>query len=167
MLFRSNEYDCAGLSSDEKENLYYNPALQSYVDSNYSDAVFKFNQYLSKYPNGKFSQDAHFYAGNACLRLKDTLSALPHYEAYLEGPTASFFEAVSYKISTYYYDQKNYSKAIVYYLKLEQYAAKANNITAAKIGLMRCYFLTKDYDHAQQYGAEVKNTMGKIGRAHV
>ena len=156
----ANEYDCAGLSSDEKENLYYNPALQSYVDSNYSDAVFKFNQYLSKYPNGKFSQDAHFYAGNACLRLKDTLSALPHYEAYLEGPTASFFEAVSYKISTYYYDQKNYSKAIVYYLKLEQYAAKANNITAAKIGLMRCYFLTKDYDHAQQYGAEVKNTMG-------
>jgi tetratricopeptide (TPR) repeat protein len=27
----ANEYDCAGLSSDEKENLYYNPALQSYV----------------------------------------------------------------------------------------------------------------------------------------
>ena len=156
----ANEYDCAGLSTDEKENLYFNPALQSYVDSNYVEAIPKFNQYLSKFPNGKFSQDAHFYAGNACLRLKDTLAALPHYEAYLAGPTASYFEPVAYKIATYYYEKKNYESALINYIKLEQYAAKPNNINAAKIGLMRCYFLLKNYKEANTYAQQVRMTGG-------
>ncbi|MEY3048471.1 MAG: hypothetical protein RL365_509 [Bacteroidota bacterium] len=156
----ANEYDCAGLSADEKENLYFNPALQSYVDSNYVEAIPKFNQYLSKFPNGKFSQDAHFYAGNACLRLKDTLAALPHYEAYLAGPTASYFEPVSFKISAYYYEKKNYESARSYYLKLEQYASKPNNINAAKIGLMRCEFLLKNYQEAKNYAKQVREISG-------
>jgi tetratricopeptide (TPR) repeat protein len=156
----ANEYDCAGLSADEKENLYFNPALQSYVDSNYSDATLKFTQYLTKYPNGKFSQDAHFYAGNAYLRLKDTLHSLPHYEAYLEGPVASYFEPVAYRISAYYYERKDYEKAAAYYSKLEQYAAKPANINAAKIGLMRCAFLRKDYKTAQNYANQVREIPG-------
>ncbi|MEY4128245.1 MAG: hypothetical protein RL737_2434 [Bacteroidota bacterium] len=156
----ANEYDCAGLSADEKENLYFNPALQSYVDSNYVEAIPKFNQYLSKFPNGKFSQDAHFYAGNACLRLKDTLAALPHYEAYLAGPTASYFEPVAFKISAYYYEKKNYESARIYYLKLEQYASKPNNINAAKIGLMRCEFLLKNYQEANNYAKQVREISG-------
>ena len=156
----ANEYDCAGLSADEKENLYFNPALQSYVDSNYADAVPKFNQYLSKFPNGKFAQDAHFYAGNACLRLKDTLGALPHYEAYLAGPTASYFEPVAYKVSAYYYEKKAYETAKTYYAKLEQCAAKPNNINAAKIGLMRCLFLLKEYQEANNYANQVRQIGG-------
>jgi tetratricopeptide (TPR) repeat protein len=156
----ANEYDCAGLSADEKENLYYNPALQSYVDSNYSDAILKFNQYLAKFPAGKFSQDAHFYAGNACLRLKDTLAALPHYEAYMEGPSASFFEGVAYKLAAYYYEKKNYEKGLLYYSKLDLYASKPNNINSAKIGLMRCNFLLKNYAEAKNYAKQVRETAG-------
>lgn len=156
----ANEYDCAGLSSDEKENLYFNPALQSYVDSNYSEAIAKFNQYLGKFPNGKFSQDAHFYAGNACLRIKDSLAAFPHYEAYLAGPTASYFEPVAYKIATYYYEKRNYNDALIYYLKLEQFAAKPNNINAAKIGLMRCCFLLDKYQDANSYAQQVLSIGG-------
>ena len=156
----ANEYDCAGLSADEKENLYFKPALQSYVDSNYSEAIPKFNQYLAKFPNGKFAQDAHFYTGNACLRIKDSLAALPHYEAYLAGPTASYFEPVAYKIATYYYEKRKYDEALIYYLKLEQYAAKPNNINAAKIGLMRCYFLLGKYQEANSYAQQVRSTGG-------
>ena len=156
----ANEYDCAGLSADEKENLYYNPALQSYVDSNYVDAILKFNQYLTKFPAGKFSQDAHFYAGNACFRIKDTLAAIPHYEAYIAGPTASYFEGVSYKLATYFYETQNYNKAIQYYTKLEQVAAKPININSAKTGLMRCNFLLKNYQEAYNYANQVLETVG-------
>lgn len=156
----ANEYDCAGLSSDEKENLYYNPALQSYVDSNYLDAIPKFNQYLAKFPAGKFTFDAHFYIANAYLRTKDTLQAIPHYETYLAGPVSNYFEPVSLRLAAYYYEKKDYVKANSNYLLLEKHAAKPNNINAAKLGIMRCSFLLQNYTAAKNYAEQVKSSSG-------
>lgn len=156
----ANEYDCAGLSSDEKENLYYNPALQSYVDSNYQDAIPKFNQYLSKFPGGKFAFDSHFYLANSCLRTQDTAQAIPHYELYLSGPISNYFEPVSLRLAAYYYENNDFAKAKIYYLFLEKHAAKPNNINASKIGVMRCSFLLGDYANALLYGQHVKSTPG-------
>jgi tetratricopeptide (TPR) repeat protein len=156
----ANEYDCAGLSSDEKENLYYNPALQHYVDSNYRDAIPKFIQYLSKFPNGKFAYDAHFYVANSFLRIKDTAQALPHYETYLSGPVSNFFEPVSLRLAAYFYEKKVYAKANRYYLLLEKHAAKPNNINAAKLGIMRSSFLLNDHEPAREYAQQVRATPG-------
>ena len=156
----ANDYDCAGLSSDEKENLYYNPALQNYVDSNYVEAIPKFNQYLMKFPKGKFAYDAHYYLGNAYLRSKDTAQAVPHYEAYLTGPATNFFEGVALRLAAYYYERKDYTKANTYYLQLEKYASKPNNITASKLGVMRCSFLLNDFISSKDYAQQVKTSSG-------
>lgn len=156
----ANEYPCAGLSADEKENLYYNPALQNYVDSNYQDAIVKFNQYLTKFPTGKFSYDAHFYTANSYLRLRDTLQAIAHYETYLSGPISNYFEPVSLRLAAYYYEKKDFTKATTYYLLLEKYAAKPVNIHAAKLGVMRCSFLLENYSVAKDYAAQIKTALG-------
>jgi len=156
----ANEYDCAGLSSDDKENLYYNPALQSYVDSNYRDAIPKFEQYLNKFPSGRFAYDAHFYLGNSLLRTKDTAQAMPHYAAYLSGPVSTFFEQVSLRLAAYYYERDAYDSAQVYYQLLEKYAAKPNNINTAKLGVMRCAFLLNQYATSKSYAEQVKTTVG-------
>ena len=151
----ANEYDCAGLSADDKENLYFNPALQNYVDSNFVDAAEKFEQYLTKFPAGKFHQDAQFYLGNSYLKLKDTVRAMDQYMAYLSGPLTGFFEPISLRVASYFYDKDNYPQAKTYYLKLEQCASKPNNITAAKLGVMRSSFLVKEYAMSKTYAEQV------------
>lgn len=156
----ADEYDCAGLTSDDKENLYYNPALQSYVDSNYAEAIPKFEQYLNKFPNGKFSFDAHFYVANSYVKRKDTTQAVPHYQSYLSGPVSTFFEPVSLRLAAYYYDRKDYQQAYLYYTQLEKYAAKPNNIFTSKMGIMRCAFLLQNYTASVNYADQVKNTPG-------
>ncbi|NBV67794.1 MAG: outer membrane protein assembly factor BamD [Flavobacteriia bacterium] len=153
----ANEYACADLSSDEKENLYYNPALQSYVDSNYQDAIPKFKQYINKFPEGRFFQDANFYLGNSFLKTKDTVQAIQYYETYVSGPVSLYFEGVYYRISTYYYDHKQFEKALEYYQKLDQIAEKPTNQFAAKLGLMRCSFLLKNHVNAKTHALQVKN----------
>jgi tetratricopeptide (TPR) repeat protein len=156
----ANEYDCAGLSSDEKENLYYNPALQSYVDSNYQDAIPKFSQYLTKFPQGKFAYDAHFYLANCFLRTQDTAQAVPHYETYLSGPVSNYFEPVSLRLAAYFYENKEFTQANTYYQLLEKHAAKPNNINAAKLGIMRCSFLLENHEKAKEYAQQVRMTPG-------
>ena len=156
----ANEYACADFSSDDKENLYYNPALQSYVDSNYVEAIPKFMQYINKFPQGRFFQEANYYVANSFLRTKDTLQAITHYETYVKGPVSLYFEGVYYRLSTYYYDHKQYESALNYYQKLEQIAEKPTNQFAAKLGLMRCSFLEKNYALAKTQAAQVKNNPG-------
>jgi len=156
----ADEYDCAGLSSDDKENLYYNPALQNYVDSNYAEAIPKFEQYLNKFPNGRFSFDAHFYVANSYIKRKDTSQAIPHYQAYLSGPVSTFFEPVSLRLAAYYYDRKDFNQAYQFYTLLEKYAAKPNNIFTSKMGIMRSAYLLGKYAEAVNYADQVKNTAG-------
>lgn len=136
----ANEYACADFSSDDKENLYYNPALQSYVDSNYVEAIPKFMQYINKFPQGRFFQEANYYVANSFLRTKDTLQSITHYETYVKGPVSLYFEGVYYRLSTYYYDHKQYERALNYYQKLEQIAEKPTNQFMRKIRLDALFF---------------------------
>ena len=156
----ANQYACAQISGDDKENLYYNPAFQAYVDSNYTEAAEKFSLYLAKFPSGTFSQDANLYLGNSYYRLKDTLKSIPYFDAYLSGASNTYFEPVSLRLSSYFYGKKEYEKALLYYGILDKYAVKPNNVTTAKTGLMRSAYWLKKYDEAKPYANAVKQISG-------
>ncbi|MFM7566515.1 MAG: tetratricopeptide repeat protein [Flavobacteriales bacterium] len=156
----ADQYACAQVSADDKENLYYNPAFQAYVDSNYSEAAEKFSLYLSKFPAGTFSQDANLYLGNSYYRLKDTAKAVPYFDAYLSGASNTYFEPVSLRLSSYFYGKKSYEKALTYYGILDKYAVKPNNITTAKTGLMRSTYALKKYAESKEYANAVKQITG-------
>ena len=68
----ADQYACANVSPDEKENLFYNPALQSYVDSNYTEAIPKFSTYLAKFPAGRYVDETHYFLANSYFKTKDT-----------------------------------------------------------------------------------------------
>ena len=44
-----DRYSCINYSDDEKENLFYTPALQAYLDTNYQEAIDKFKVYLNSF----------------------------------------------------------------------------------------------------------------------
>ena len=163
----ADQYPCANVSPDEKENLFYNPALQSYVDSNYLEAIPKFETYLTKFPQGRFANETYYFLGNSYYKIKDTVKAVQNYEAYLSGENNGYSEFAAVRVSAFYYSKKDYVNGIKYYLKLDQIATKAHNIFVAKIGLMRCYFLNNNYQEAIGYAKIVLGNNGLTNANHI
>ncbi len=163
----ADQYPCANVSPDEKENLFYNPALQSYVDSNYVEAIPKFETYLTKFPQGRYANETYYFLGNSYFKIKDTVKAVRNYEAYLSGENNAYSEFAAARVSTFYYNKKDYVNGIKYYLKLDKIATKAYNIFVAKLGLMRCYFLNNNYQESIAYAKIVLESNGLTTANHI
>jgi TolA-binding protein len=163
----ADQYPCANVSPDEKENLFYNPALQSYVDSNYVEAIPKFETYLTKFPQGRYANETYYFLGNSYFKIKDTVKAVRNYETYLSGENNAYSEFAAVRVSAFYYNKKDYVNGIKYYQKLDKVATKAYNIFVAKLGLMRCYFLNNNYQESIAYAKIVLESNGLTTANHI
>lgn len=144
----ADQYPCANVSKEEKENMFYSPAWNSYLDSNYTEAAPKFEVYLSKFPTGRFVDETYFYLGNSYLKIKDTTNAMGYFAKFLETPTTAYSEYAAAKLAAHFYSKKDYAKANGYYKKLDELASKPTTTFQAKLGQMRCSFLTEDFASA-------------------
>jgi tetratricopeptide (TPR) repeat protein len=154
----ADRYSCANISADEKENLFFSPAFQSYMDSTYSEAISKFETYLSRFPAGRFVNETYYYLGNCYFKQKDTLKAVQNFEKYLETPITNFSESAASRTAAYYYNHSDYINALKYYERFDQLASKPTNIFNARLGVMRCAYLTDDFNKALSYAKFILET---------
>ena len=156
----ADRYTCANISKDEKENLFYNPALQSYLDSSYSEAIPKFELYITKFPSGRFVNETYYFLGNSLYKTKDSLNAVKYFELFLKTPNNVYSELAAARTAGFYYSKQDYKTALNFYEKLDQLASKPSGALNAKIGLMRCSFLSEDYLKASIYAKMILETSG-------
>lgn len=154
----ADRYACANISADEKENLFFTPAFQSYMDSSYSDAIGKFETYLTRFPSGRFVNETYYYLGHSYFKQKDTLKAIGYFEKYLVTPTTNFSESAAARTAAYYYTHEDYIKALKYYEQFDNLATKPTNIFNARLGVMRCAYLTEDFNKALNFAKFVLET---------
>ena len=154
----ADRYACANISADEKENLFFSPAFQSYTDSTYGEAISKFETYLNRFPKGRFVNETYYYLGNSYFKQKDTLKAVENFEKYLESPITNFSESAAARTASYYYTKENYKNALKYYEKFDNLAAKPTNIFNARLGVMRCAYLTEDFNKSLSYAKLILET---------
>jgi TolA-binding protein len=154
----ADRYACANISADEKENLFFAPAFQSYMDSSYSDAIGKFETYLTRFPSGRFVNETYYYLGHSFFKQKDTLKAVGYFEKYLATPTTNFSESAASRVAAYYYTHEDYIKALKYYEQFDNLATKPTNIFNARLGVMRCAYLTEDFNKALNFAKFVIET---------
>ena len=57
----ADQYSCAEISMDEKENIFYVPAIEAYGKNQYAEAAPKFQAYLDKFPTGRFAVESYYY----------------------------------------------------------------------------------------------------------
>ncbi|MFM7006398.1 MAG: tetratricopeptide repeat protein [Flavobacteriales bacterium] len=150
-----DKYPCANISTEEKENIFFSPALAAYEDTNFREAVDKFEIYLAKFPSGRYVNETYFYLGNSLLRTKDSTAAIQQFEKYLATSLTTYAEYASAKTAAYFYIKKNYAKALQYYQRMEGFATKPTSTFDAKLGIMRCAFMQEDYELAKQNAAFV------------
>jgi tetratricopeptide (TPR) repeat protein len=164
----ADKYDCIQFSADEKENLYYLPALEAYSDSTVSDqqrytqAIPKLEKYLEKFPSGRFKLEIQNYLADCHYNLGDQATAVAIYRETLDGPNTSFTGLASRRVSSYLYNEGKFEEAIPYYSKSEKISDDPEVLFNSKLGLMRCHYQIGNWSNATLYADKVLSN-GQLG----
>ncbi len=155
-------YPCFQLDPSEQENLYYIPAMQTFADSTvaetqrYTNAIPKFEKYLSKFPNGRYTNEVKNYLAHCHYELGDEALAIQLYIETLDGPNTQFTQNAAVLVSKHLYNNGQYAEAIPYYNRVETVSQGDPEILYnSRVGLMRSYFLTENWASASQYADKV------------
>ena len=150
-------YPCADFTLDDQEEVYYNSAIEPYMDSSYQETIPEFEKYLAKFPKGKYVTEIKSYLANCFFNLKQEEKAIKIYEEILTKPITDFTELAAIRTSKFYYNASKFKEAVPFYIKLEKISSKPDVIYNAQIGVMRCHFLLESWNEALEYATIVLN----------
>ncbi|MBS1598661.1 MAG: tetratricopeptide repeat protein [Bacteroidetes bacterium] len=129
------------ISSSQEDQLAYQEAEVQFNDGNFNGAVQKFENYLSKFPDGKFSIEANYYKSEIYFNQKNWPKAASGYEAVADKTPNKFAEKSllqAARINFFYI--KDFAKAEKYFDKLKDFASSQENKMEAMRGLLRSQF---------------------------
>jgi TolA-binding protein len=154
----ANRYPCAGITADFQDSIAFNAAFDSYLDSNYQQAVVRFKEYLVAHPNGLQKDRANFLIAESYFQMNDIAQAYPYYLKVISGNVAMYHEISLIRAANYEYENQNYAGAIDNYSRLSQIAVNPSRKYGAELGLMRCHFLLENWTASLQSAEFVKNS---------
>jgi TolA-binding protein len=142
-----------------KDSIKYKAAYNQYQAGNWDKSIEGFDSYLSAFPNGRRSIEAHFRRGEAYHQIEGFDPALRDYEWVIDKGMSQFYEPsvlraalISYKV------KKDYTKAGDYYTKLADVATDPTTKFEAQQGAMRCAYRTGKTDKVTQFAELVTNS---------
>ncbi|MBI2257859.1 MAG: tetratricopeptide repeat protein [Flavobacteriia bacterium] len=148
-------YSCANLSVDEQEEIYYNSAIEPYLDSSYAESIPELEKYIKKFVNGKYTIEIKSYLANSYFHTKQEEKAIQLYEDILSNSLNDFSELSAVRCSKYYYSKNNYQEAVKKYILVEKISSKPDVLYHAKLGAMRCYTLMEKWQEALDYSKKI------------
>ncbi len=160
----SKEYACADSLSNEVEDEYYQLAFNLYEDLNYTKAITEFDNYLNKYPAGRFVKDVSHYKADCLFNTDKVTDAVAMYEKLLEGKDDDFTEIAAQRVAKHYFNSNNHEKALPYYQRVEKVSSEPELLQNARVGQMRCHFLMENFESAAVYAKTVlsNNVTGEL-----
>ncbi len=149
-----------GQSSTTKEDsLQYKAVEKVYFRDDVAGAVTGFEKYLSTYPNGKYHSLATYYLANCYYRQNNNAASLALYKKLVDDAQNPNFELTLVRAASLSYDAGKYADAVGYFVQLEGVGSKENK-QAAALGLLRCYYLLRQYDKTIEVASDVISTYG-------
>jgi len=142
---------CGGFGEGSVDSTFFNSAKNLFFEDECDRAVESFARYLTRFPNGYFVTDAHYYRGECMFKLNKKDEALVSFENVLKLPVGKFTESSLVRAASINFDLKRWNEALSQYQRLEKSAANSANILVARTGIMRCAYQTKDYKLASDY----------------
>lgn len=144
-----NYLDEIGLSSikteDEKENMLFNSAEQVFLGGQYTDALNLLKSFIAKYPNGTKTVQAYFYMAECHNNLGKKEKAAEYYYKVMESGDGAFSEISTLNYGKLSFILEKYQEAVKAYETLDKIAQLDNNRMEAKTGLIKSYFMCKNY----------------------
>ncbi len=137
------------VSATQEDELAYQEAEVQFNNGNFPGAVQKFESYLEKFPNGKYSLEALYYKSEIYLNQKNPQKAVEGYEALADRVPHKFGEKSLLQAARInFFDLKNYENAEKYFLTLKDFASNQESRMEAMRGLLRSQFQLKKWSEA-------------------
>ncbi|HOY39949.1 MAG TPA: tetratricopeptide repeat protein [Bacteroidales bacterium] len=130
----------------EQDSLTFLAAQKLYVNQEYERALEAIEKYISKFPQGAYLTEAHYYRAELLYYFKRSDEALPSYEIVATAPIGMYTEESVLKAASINYLNKKYDKALPYYVKLDNISKSKNNILTARLGQLRCNYILGKWD---------------------
>jgi TolA-binding protein len=140
------------VSSTQEDELAYQEAEVQFNNGNFPAAVQKFESYLEKFPNGKYSLEALYYKSEIYLNQKNFAKAVEGYETLADRVPHKFGEKSLLQAARInFFDLKKYENAEKYFTRLKDFASNQESRMEAMRGLLRSQF------QLQKWGEAVAN----------
>jgi TolA-binding protein len=144
------------VSYSEKDSISYLSAETQYIKGQCDDAVKKFDNYLTQFPNGYFLLQAQFYRAECLFKQKQYAASVKGYEYVANAGQNVFRERALVKAAEInYYELKDYNNANQLYNLLLENASNSDNIFIANLGLMRCAFYLNQFSKINTYAEKI------------
>jgi TolA-binding protein len=149
------------ISASQEDQLAYQEAEVQFNNGNFSGAQQKFEDYLKRFPEGKYALEANFYKSEMYASQKNWLKAIPGYEAVAEKAPNKFAEkSILQAARINFFDLKDYARAEIFYAKLKDFASSQENKMEAMRGLLRSQFELQHWSAASDNARDLLSQKG-------
>lgn len=149
------------LDANAADSLSFVAAEIQLSEGKRDQALKGFNDYMVQFPEGRYQVQAAWFAAEIYREKKDLKSAMPLYELLINKAPNKHAESAMVQAARYYYfEQKNYTKAIGFYEKLALNASSQENKLEAMRGIVRCQYYSGAYESAISISKELLEQRG-------
>ncbi|GIV34521.1 MAG: hypothetical protein KatS3mg031_2056 [Chitinophagales bacterium] len=145
------------ISASEQDSISYLAAETQFASGKCTEAEKAFSDYISRFADGYFLLNAHFYRGECYYASKKFQEALQDYQHIIEAGKSMFYEKALAKAASIAFNSKMYADAYSYFKLLLENASFKENIYAARLGLMRCAFHMQKTSELKDYATILLN----------
>ena len=149
------------ISSSQEDQLAYQEAEVQFNNGNFPTAAQKFEDYLKKFPDGKYSLEANYYKSEIYFNQKDWQKASPGYETVGDKAPNKFGEKSllqAARINFFY--TKDYAKAEKYFSRLKDFSSSEETRMEAMRGLLRSQYELQKWSDAIGNANDLLNRKG-------
>jgi len=144
------------ISTAEADSLSYKSAMLRYEAKDFAAAKQGFADYVKAFATGKYFIEANYFCAEIELTNKANNEALAYYlNVAAKAPNKYAERSCLQAARIYYFDQKDYANAALYFSQLKTLATQQENTLEAMRGLLRCQFKTQQWQNAASNAAEL------------
>jgi tetratricopeptide (TPR) repeat protein len=137
------------ITASQEDQLAYEEAEVQFNNGNFDGAIQRFEAYLAKFPDGKYSLEANYYKSEIYFSRKDWAKAVVGYAAVADKVPNKFGEkSLLQAARLYFFNLKDYANAEKYFSKLKDFTTSEENKMEAMRGLLRCQYELQQWTDA-------------------
>jgi TolA-binding protein len=149
------------ISTSQEDSLSYAEAEIQFNNGNFPAALTRFDSYLSRFPEGKYSLEANYYKSEIYFNQKNWAKAAAGYEVIADRVPNKFGEkSLLLAARLNFFDLKKYDKAELYFSKLKEFASSQENKLEAMRGLLRSQYELQKWNDAAQNSKDLLEQKG-------
>jgi TolA-binding protein len=149
------------VTPNQEDELAYQEAEVQFNNGNFADAAPKFEQYLTRFPDGKHSLEANYYKSEIYFNQKNWAKAVTGYEAVSDKAPNQFAQkSLTQSAQINFFNLKDYAAAEKYFAKLKDFASSQEGKLEAMRGLLRCQYQLQQWNDAVDNAKDLLNQKG-------